>query len=84
MHEKITYDESREAWLVTGDDFDDTYLIAVPRDFVEDETGGPVTTKAGEAWVREHLAYILQAYLARAEGGWVKEPWNRVLVEVMD
>ena len=32
----------------------------------------------------EALPQILAAYTARVEGGWVKAPWDRVLVEETD
>mgnify|MGYP000034625376 CR=1 FL=1 len=84
MSEEFEFNNGRDAYLLEGPAGDARYRIVVPREFVEDEISGDTAETDHHAWLRAHLAQILAAYTARIEGGWVKTPWNRVLVEEVD
>ncbi|MDF0600926.1 hypothetical protein P1J78_09300 [Psychromarinibacter sp. C21-152] len=84
MDEDIRYDSSRRAWIISGADIDEGYRLIVPRELAEDELGGTPDDAECAAWLKAHLPQILQAYTARTEGGWMKAPWDRVLVDVVE
>jgi len=83
MSEDFEFNSGRDAYILEGPSGDTRYRLVVPRDFVAAETGG-ADGADHHAWLRANLAQILGAYTARIEGGWVKAPWNRVLVEEVD
>ena len=84
MSEDFEFNTTRDGYVLEGPAGDSRYRIVVPREFVEDETGGTAQDTDHHAWLRARLPQILAAYTARIEGGWVKAPWNRVLVEEVD
>jgi hypothetical protein len=84
MSEEFEFDASRDAYVLQRPSGDHRFRLVVPRDFVDDEVGGAATEADRLNWLRGNLAQILAAYTARIDGGWVKAPWNRVLVEEVD
>ena len=58
--------------------------IVVPRALTDDELGGTPDDAARRAWIEAQLPEILGAATARLQGGWVKEPWGRLLIEEMN
>ncbi|MCZ7675979.1 MAG: hypothetical protein M5U35_09095 [Roseovarius sp.] len=84
MSPDFEFSSTREAYVLEGPVGDTRYRIVVPRDFVEAETGGSAPGTDHYEWLRANLPNILAAYTARIEGGWVKAPWNRVLVVEVD
>jgi len=63
---------------------DGNYRITVPGDMLDDECGADADNARRIAWVEVNLAGVLSAYGARTEGGYVKSPYNRVMVEDLD
>lgn len=81
MSASITYSDSREAYVIAGVADEDRYRLLVPRSLLDDELGADATDDTRRGWIENNLPNILSAYTARTDGGWVKAPWNRVLVE---
>ncbi|RKF12976.1 hypothetical protein D6850_15855 [Roseovarius spongiae] len=84
MSDPFEYHESRDAYVLEGPSGDDRYRIVIARGFVNEELGEEADAAARRAWLTRNLPHILGAYTARIEGGWVKEPWDRVLVEEVE
>ena len=81
MSASITYDKDRNAFVLAGIAGEDNYRLLVPQDLLDDELGAEASEETRRDWIESNLASILSAYTARADGGWVKAPWNRILVE---
>ncbi|MDF1726380.1 MAG: hypothetical protein P1U53_01405 [Sulfitobacter sp.] len=77
----MRYDADRKAHLIEGIDGAEQYRLLVPRDLLDDELGPDAPDAARDTWIKDNLPQILSAYTARSGGGWVKAPWNRILVE---
>ncbi|QYX56717.1 hypothetical protein K1T73_17050 [Roseovarius sp. SCSIO 43702] len=84
MSDAFEFHESRDAYVLEGPGDDSRYRIVVSRAFVDDEIGEAADDAARRAWLKANLPSILGAYTARIEGGWVKSPWDRVLVEEVE
>jgi hypothetical protein len=84
MSAAFQFDDTRGAYILGGPGGDTRYRIVVPEDFVQEEAGAGADADARLEWLRANLPQILAAYTARVEGGWVKAPWDRVLVEETD
>ena len=81
MSATIRYDADRKAHLIEGAVGTENVRLVVPDELLDDELGQYTPTDAREAWIADNLPQILSAYTAREGGGWVKAPWNRILVE---
>ncbi len=57
------------------------YRITVPGDMLDDEIGETADEAARRAWIERNLPNILGAATARETGGFVKQPWGRVMIE---
>lgn len=84
MSAGVHYDEARASFVLEGAVADDRYRLLVPKDFLDDELGANASLQAQTDWIEANLPQILAAYTARTEGGWVKAPWDRVMVEETD
>ncbi|NDV00847.1 hypothetical protein [Pseudoroseicyclus tamaricis] len=82
MPNDVIYDAAREAHVIRGEDVGERYRIVIPDALIDAEAGEPVGDRL--AWIEAHLPQILQAYTAKMNGGFVHEPWGRVLVEEVD
>ncbi|QFT59667.1 hypothetical protein FIU94_12605 [Sulfitobacter sp. THAF37] len=60
------------------------YRLTAPEDMLNDECGIDADEATRTAWVREHLPGIVSAIGAREDGGWLKAPYNRIMVEEID
>ena len=78
------FDSVRAAYVLDAPESEPRYRLVVPRDFVDDEVGDDASEEDRIVWLRDNLPNILGAYTARIEGGWVKAPWDRILVEEID
>ena len=84
MSDPFHFNPDRQAYVLDGTKGDRLYRIVLSREFVDAEAGENITEEERLAWLHAHLPQILSAYSANTEGGWVKEPWNRILVEEID
>lgn len=84
MTDAPEFNKSRNAWVLEGPGGDTRYRLVIPRDFIEEELGKDVGDNDQLAWLHANLPQILAAYTARIEGGWVKSPWDRILVEEVE
>ena len=57
------------------------YRILVPGALLDDEVGATADDAARRAWIERNLPNILGAVTARETGGFVKQPWGRVMIE---
>ncbi len=57
------------------------YRATVSRELLDDEVGDGIDDETRRVWIRANLANILGAVTARETGGFVKEPWGRILIE---
>ncbi|MGR3755885.1 MAG: hypothetical protein ACU0AT_01475 [Tranquillimonas sp.] len=84
MNHPVEYHAERNAYVIEGPDGEHGFRIVVPVELIEDEVGRPLDAAGREEWVHAHLPQILQAYTAREGGGFLQEPWGRVLVEEVE
>ncbi|MEI4195481.1 hypothetical protein [Roseovarius sp. E0-M6] len=84
MSDGFEFNSSRDAYVLEGPSGDGRYRIVVPREFVDDELEEGASDDQRHAWLIDNLPHILGAYTARIDGGWVKAPWDRVLVEEIE
>lgn len=84
MSDEFTYNSDQNAYVFQGSLGDQQFRVVVPGALVDDELGDDASETDRLNWLRNNLPQILQAYTARAGGGRVKEPWDRVLVEELD
>ncbi len=57
------------------------YRITVPGDMLDEEVGATADEPARRAWIERNLSKILGAVTARETGGFVTQPWGRVMIE---
>jgi len=84
MSEPFEFNLTRQAYVLHGPEGETRYRIVIPRELVDEEAGDGASEEDRLGWLHAHLPQILSAYSARTEGGWVKDPWSRVLVEEID
>ena len=57
------------------------YRLVLPREMLNDECGDDASESDRRAWAMDNLGGIMSAIGARDGGGWVKAPFDRILVE---
>ena len=57
------------------------YRLILPRDMLDAECGAAAGEEARRAWVSANLSGIMTAISAREGGGWIKAPFDSILVE---
>ena len=72
-----TRDEGREIYFTVNDGVT-KYRFTVSREMLDDVCGDTAGEETRKAWVKDHLADILNA---RPEGAPISPPFNRVMVE---
>ncbi len=60
------------------------FRIVMSRELLDDECGDAATEAERHAWVNTHMPGILDAMIARTDGGTIEPPYNRVFVEELD
>lgn len=60
------------------------FRLVAPQELLDDECGDGADEAARTAWVKKHMPGIMSAIGARHDGGWLKAPYNRILVEEID
>jgi hypothetical protein len=57
------------------------YRVTVSRELLDDELGDTADDAARREWIERNLAHILGAVTATETGGFVAEPWGRLMIE---
>jgi len=60
--------------------FGEEDIVLIPGDLLDDEVGDGSTDAERQSWVEANLDEIVGAYEAKAKGGFVRKPFDRILV----
>ena len=73
-------DDGRE--LIVHVQLDGTdYRLVLPREMLDDECGDDASEDTRRDWTRDNLAGVMSAIASRDGGGWIKAPFDSILVE---
>jgi hypothetical protein len=81
MADRDPIERRGEDFILRLDGSETRYRVTVSRELLDDEVGDSADEAARRAWIEMNLAHILGAVTATETGGFVAEPWGRLMIE---
>jgi hypothetical protein len=81
MADRDPIERRGEDYILRLDGSGARYRVTVSRELLDDEVGNGTDDVARREWIEANLAHILGAVTATETGGFVGEPWGRLLIE---